>query len=239
MKKYFEKLQSIGLEAIAELRKMDAQHADRLIEYREQVMKGDSTEMGYQNLKCSQDRNRAQTVKGYEEKLDALEKEFSAAVDADMMPSARRINTEDAEVLKTFELSPAEFERMAAKYQDNPTMGRLLEDYRAKHEGLEIGKSAQSFTGMAADAVELWHTSWKFQSAEERKEIFRSVSRTVYHIYTSVGRGGEDCDYRVKMRVSTAYHKLQGSDPNALPIPEAPVVKSAMERITERGGFFF
>ena len=73
MKKYFEKLQSIGLEAIAELRKMDAQHADRLIEYREQVMKGDSTEMGYQNLKCSQDRNRAQTVKGYEEKLDALE----------------------------------------------------------------------------------------------------------------------------------------------------------------------
>ena len=33
--------------------------------------------------------------------------------------------------------------------------------------------------------------------------------------------------------------KLQGSDPNALPIPEEPVVKSVMDRITERGGFFF
>lgn len=236
MKKYFERLQSIGLEAVAELRKMDKRRADQLIEYREQVMKGDSTEMGYQNLKCTLDNRRAQMVADYSAKLETLEKEFAGAVDADMMPSGRRINTEDAEVLKTFELSPAEFERMAAKYQDNPTMGRLLEDYRVKHEGAAIGKGVPTFTGMAADA-EQWRTSWRFQTAEERKAIFHSVSRTVYHIYT--GDLGEDCVYRVKMRVSTAYHKLQGSDPNALPIPEEPVVKSAMERITERGGFFF
>lgn len=237
MKKYFEKLQSIGLEAIAELRKMDTQRADQLIKYREQVMKGDSTEMGYQNLKCSLDNRRAQTVADYTAKLGTLEKEFAAAVDDAMMPSARRINAEDAEVLKTFELTPAEFERMAAKYQDNPTMGRLLEDYRAKHEGTGTGKSAQSFTGMATDAVELWHTSWRFQNTEERKAIFNSASNSVRHIFTGVL--DESGAFRVKKRVSQEYHKLQGSDPNALPIPEAPAVKSVMERITERGGFFF
>ena len=235
MKKYFEKLQSVGLEALAELRKMDRQRVDQLIAYREQVMKGDSTEMGYQNLKCRLENHRAQMLADYTAKLGVLEKEFAAAVDTDMMPSGRRINTEDAEVLKTFELSPAEFERMAAKYQDNTTMGRLLEDYRVKHEGKVIGSGEVPL--IDTDPAEQWHTSWRFQNAEERKAIFNSASNSVRHIFSGVLE--DSGAFRMGRRISQEYHKLQGSDPNELPIPEAPVVKSVMERITERGGHFF
>lgn len=242
MKHYFEKLQDVGLEAIDELRKMDAKHADQLIEYREQVTKGESTEAGYQKLKISLGDSRAQAQKSYNEKLDALEEEFAAAVDEYTMPSASFMNMDDAEVLKNFELTPAEFERMAAKYEDNPTMGRMLEDYRMNHEGKPYGKSAQAevmrkFVGAEQDSGKRWHTSWRFQDAEQRKAIFKSASNSVYFIIN--GTLGEDCAYRLKKRVSEEYHKLQGSDPNALPVPAAPEVKSAMDRLTERGGRLF
>lgn len=228
MKKYFEKLQSIGLEALVELRKMSNQHADQLVDYWEQVVKGESTEMGYQNLKRSLEHRYAGVKGEYVAKLEALEKQFVAAVDEYTMPSASFINSGDAEVLKNFELSPAEFERMAAKYQDNPTMGRMLEDYRLSHEGKQLGRGVDATT---------WRTNWRYQSAERRKEIFKSASNSVYYIIT--GTLSDTGEYRVKKRVSEEYHKLHGSDPKALPTPKAPEVKSAMDRITERGGFFF
>jgi len=226
VKKYFEKLQSIGLEAIAELRKMDAQHADQLFEYQEGVRKGENTPLGYDNLKRSLENRRKQTNDSYTAKLEALEKEFAAAVDEYVMPSVGRMNKDDAEILKNFELSPAEFEHMAAKYRDNPTMGRLLEDYRLSHEGKQIGRGTDTTT---------WHTNWCYQTPEQRKAIFNSASCSVHHIIGQIDKYNPDRELNVQRRVSEGYHKLQGSDTEAMPAPASQEKKSIIEAARERG----
>lgn len=207
MKQFFEELEKLGRSAVVELRQIDTRQAPMHKEYLELRMKGDITEQGYQGLVKSLEDERKKAVEKHKADVAALAERYNKAVDAYMLPSAERMHTEDIEILRNFNLTSAEFEGMADKYGDNPTMGRLLEDYRKQHK------------------VE---TNWRFQSAEERKQVFQSACSSVESIMGQMDRYCPDREGNVTRRVYGCYHKLQDSDPEALPVPpeeaESPTV---------------
>ena len=198
MKQYFEELEKLGRSAVIELRQIDARQTPMHKEYLELRMKGDITEQGYQGLVKALEDERKKAVDKHRADMAALSERYNKAVDAYMLPSAERMHTEDIEILRNFNLSSGEFEAMADKYGDNPTMGRLLEDYRKQHN---------------------IDTYWRFQSAEERKQAFQSACSSVESIMAQMDKYCPDREGNITRRVYGCYHKLQGSDPEALPVP--------------------
>ena len=199
---FFEELEKLGRSTVVELRQIDARQAPMHKEYLEQRMKGNITEQGYRGLVKSLEDERKKAVDRHKADVAALAERYNKAVDAYMLPSAGRMHMEDIEILRNFNLTSAEFEGMADKYGDNPTMGRLLEDYRKQHK------------------VE---TRWRFQSAEERKQAFQSACISVESLVGQMDKYCPDREGNVTRRVYDCYHKLQGSDPEALPVPPEEV----------------
>ncbi len=200
MKSYFEKLQSIGLEAVVGLRRLDAQHAELHANYHEDYMKGNLTPQGYGSLIKSLDKQRENYITQQLEKVNAVKVDYHKAVDAYIAPSAGRMHMDDIELLKQFELSTGEFESLAEKYRDNPTMGRLLEKYRTDHNV---------------------DTNWRFQTGNKRKEIFNRLCGSVESIMKQNDKYSPDREGTLLRNTATYYHQLQGSNADDLPIPEA------------------
>ncbi|HRV73067.1 MAG TPA: hypothetical protein P5116_04215 [Eubacteriales bacterium] len=198
MKQFFEELEKLGRSAVVELRQIDARQAPMFKDYLEQRMKGDITEQGYQGLVKSLEEARKKVVDKYKADMEALAARHAEAVDALVYPSAERMVPGDIEILKNFNLSKEEFEAMADKYADNPTMGRLLEDYRTQHKVA---------------------TNWRFQTGHDRKQVFQSACSSVESIMGQLDKYVPDREGNVTRRVFGCYHELQGSDPDALPVP--------------------
>lgn len=195
---YFKDLERVGREAVVELRKLDEKQADIQKEYFEQRNRGDITEQGYKNLVKTLDEARQGVVNKYKAQIEDVKEKYYKAVEEYMTPSAGFMHPEDMEVLKNFNLTVDEFNSFAEKYSDNPTMGRLLEDYRKEH------------------AIE---TSWRFQSVDTRKEIFSGACNCVESIMGQLDKYVPDREGNVTRRVFDSYHKLQGSDPDDLVAP--------------------
>lgn len=207
MKQFFEELEKLGRSAVVELRQLDEKQAPMFKDYLEQRMKGDITEQGYQGLVKSLEEARKKVVDKYKADMEALAARHAEAVDALVYPSAERMVPGDIEILKNFNLTKEEFEAMADKYGDNPTMGRLLEDYRTQHKVA---------------------TDWHFQTGHDRKQVFLRACGSVESIMGQLDKYVPDREGNVTRRVFGCYHELQGSDPEALPVPpeeaESPTV---------------
>ena len=198
MKQYFEELEKLGRSAIVSLRRLDARQVDEHKEYLEQLRRGDITEQGYKNCIKSLDDFRQRIANGYKSEIAALKEKYSAATEAHLLPTAGRVHKDDLEILRNFKLSDSEFDLLTEKHQDNPVMGRLLEEYRKEH-GID--------------------TRWRFQSLEDRKAIFDSACLSVESIINQLDKYSPDREGNLTRRVYSSYHKLQGSDPEALPVP--------------------
>ena len=198
MKSYFEKIQKIGLDGIAELRQLGARHNAMNNRLYEQVVAGEITD-NYYKKKLKENEaayeKRKSELRGDVAKVRA---DFDAFTDEYMMPTGVALNTADMEILKHFQLSIAEFDRLTEKYKHNPTMGRLLEDYRNKHDV---------------------KTTWRYQTTQERKDVFRSACSSIESILGQDDRISPDREFKVMQRTSSAYHQIQGSDPNVMPVP--------------------
>lgn len=222
MKSYFKELEDLGHKTIAALRTHDAGSASMLEDIAADVRAGFLTRKGFDNHKRAMEDKRKEILDNHYAEVNRLRAEYEASVDQYCMPSTGWLNHHDAEILSSFELSPKEFETMAEKYRDNPTMGRLLEQYRVQHEGIPYGPKKTGGLLGTGDGREEWHTDWRFQTPEERKEIFARVCGCVDSIIGQKDRFVKDRDRDLSARISGAYHSLQGHDPNALPAPEIP-----------------
>ena len=218
----FMGLEDLGHKTIAALRTHDAGSASMLEDLAADVRAGLLTQKGYDNHKRAMEEKRKEILDNHQAEVKRLREEYDAAVDKYCTPDAGWLNPDDAEILRSFELSPKEFETMAVKYAANPTMCRLLEQYRVEHEGKPYGpKKAGGLLG-TGDGREEWHTDWRFQTADERKAIFARVCGCVDSIIGQKDRFVKDRDRDLTARISGAYHSLQGHDPDALPAPETP-----------------
>lgn len=198
MKQYYTRLTDIANATAAKLRSYDTSHAAALDGLKEALDSQKITLPEYKDEVAALDRRRAEIKAQLGSEIEKLEADFSKYIDEFMAPSSGRMHLDDVEVLKNFTLSSTEFESMAEKYADNPTMQRLLDGYRTEHNV---------------------NTNWRLQSAEERKEQFSRVCFGVFHScdpkYTS------DCEKQISALVSDGYHRLQGSDPNEFKIEGA------------------
>lgn len=198
---HFEAIDKLGREAIQELRKLDAKLSSDQKNYLEQRMRGDITEQGYQLYVKQLSDSRKRVVQKYVDQLEQAQAHFNADIDAYMVPTGGRMHMDDIEILRSFKLNAFEFEAMAEKYADNPTMGRLLDQYR-RDNNIE--------------------TSWRLQDANERKAMFNSAVNSVISIMGQMDKYVPDRETNVTRSVFGYYHKLQGADPEALPVPAAP-----------------
>ena len=195
---FFSHLQRLGREAVTELRKLDAQHIEKQRNYHEELTKGNITRQGYERYLSDLDKARDRFIDEYNAKLEALKTQFSEATDKHTTPSPGYFNVADMEILKNFDLSTSEFESLAQKYNDNPTMGRMLEKYRVDHKV---------------------DTSWRYQTADERKSVFNSACNSVYFIMKQSDMYNTQREARIDYITASSYHKIQGSNPEHMPIP--------------------
>ena len=225
MKKYFAELEALGHKTIADLRTHDAGAASMLADLEADLRAGLITQKGLANHRQAMADKRKQILDAHQEAVTKLREEYERSVDKHCTPSTGRLHPEDAEILRLFDLSPAEFEAMTEKYADNPTMGRLLEQYRVQHEGQPYGpKKAGQMLG-TGDGREKWHTDWRYQTADERKKIFQVACGTVDSIIGQMDKYSPNRELNLSRRISDAYHSLQGADPDAMPAPELPQEK--------------
>ena len=201
MKQYFERLSKLGVEAVRGLRQLDAQHVEMLRSYHEELQKGTITRMGYERYLKDLDRARENYISKYDASLEALKVEFAEATDRYTSPSGGNMNMADMEILKNFDLSPKEFEGLAHKHENNPTMGRMLEKYRTDHN------------------VE---TDWRYQTADQRKGIFNDACSSVYFVLKQDDKYSPEREQRIEYNTAKAYHSLQGSIAEVMPIPDTP-----------------
>lgn len=199
MKHYFEKIAELGHKGIAELRKFDADAAMLEKADREELNQRMITEDGFRERARKRAADRALIYDRYASELEKAKAEFNAKVDEYMMPSAGYFHPDDAEILKHFTLTPGEFDRMAQKYTGNPTMLRLLDDYRRE-------KSID--------------TAWRFQGADAKKEAFAGACSSALSAMNMMDKYEPDREGRCTKSVYTYYHRLQEADPEALPVPE-------------------
>ena len=200
MKTYFERLSKIGKEAVVGLRQLDAQHAEMHKSYHELLTKGEITPAGYERYIKDLEKIREKYIRDYDSQLETLKEEYAKAVDEYTTPSVMRMH-DDATLLKDFDLSATEFERLAEKHGSNPTMCRLLDKYRVEH-GIE--------------------TNWRCQSAKERKDIFNSACNSVYFIMNQSDKYSFAREATIDYNTAKAYHSLQGSVTDIMPIPANP-----------------
>ncbi|MBR6651253.1 MAG: hypothetical protein IKL36_07590 [Clostridia bacterium] len=201
MKQYFERLSKLGVEAVRGLRQLDAQHVEMQRSYTEDLQKGTITRMGYERYLKDLDKARESYIGKCDAQLEALKAEFSEATDRYTSPSGGNMNMADMEILKNFDLSPKEFENLAHKHENNPTMGRMLEKYRTDHN------------------VE---TDWRYQTADQRKGIFNAACDSVYFVLKQDDKYSPEREQRIEHNTAKAYHSLQGSIAEVMPIPNAP-----------------
>lgn len=201
MKTYFERLSKIGKEAVVGLRQLDAQHAEMHKSYHELLTKGELTPIGYERYVKDLDRARDNYIAGVNSQLEGLKAEFAEATDRHTTPTSGNLNMADVEILKNFELSPKEFESLARKYDNNATMGRMLEKYRVDHNV---------------------DTAWRYQTAERRNEIFNSACNSVYFTVKQSDKYSAAREQNIERNTAIAYHKLQGSIAEIMPVPDDP-----------------
>ena len=201
MKTYFERLSKIGVEAVQGLRRLDAQHMEMQRRYDEDLRKGIITPTGYERYTKDLDKAREKFIAGYEAQIAGLKAEFAEASERHTTPTSGNLNMADMEILKNFELSPKEFEGLARKYDNNATMGRMLEKYRVDHNV---------------------KTDWRFQTAERRNEIFNGACSSVQSIMGQLDKYCPAREANIERSTATAYHKLQGSVAEAMPVPCDP-----------------
>lgn len=223
MKSYFKELEDLGHKTIAALRTHDAGVASRLADLQDDLKAGFITQRGYANQRQAMENARKEILDNHQSEVNRLRAAYEEHVDKYCAPSTGRLHPDDAEILKNDELSPAEFEAMAETYRDNPTMGRLLEQYRVQHTGQPYGSRKDGIRLIdAGDGRKVWHTDWRYQTADERKAIFARACGMVESAIGQKDRFVKDRDRDLSARISGAYHSLQGHDPNALPAPEIP-----------------
>lgn len=208
MEQYFEKLQKIGISAVADLRGMDSRHMEMQKSYLEDRRKGNLTEQGYHGLVQALDSTRNKRVSEVKAKIAALQDEYNAAVDKHTALSSAAIDNADVELLKSIPITVADFDLLVEKHRSNPTMLRLLNAYRNEHN---------------------IKSNWRYQTPEQRKDIFNTVCWAVEAV--AIGKAvisavlpanddrfSQDREQRITSMVSSAYHKLQDSDPDILPV---------------------
>jgi len=201
MRTYFEKLSKIGVEAVQGLRRLDAQHMEMQRSRNEDFRNGVITASGYERYLKELDEARAKYIAGVEAQIEGLKAGFAEATERHLMPTGGNMNMADMEILKNFELSTKEFEGLARKYANNATMGRVLEKYRMDHNV---------------------DTSWRFQTAEQRNEIFKGACSSVISIMRQSDKYSPAREAHIERNVAIAYHKLQGSVAEVMPIPADP-----------------
>ena len=201
MKTYFERLSKIGVEAVKGLRQLDAQHMEMQRSYHEDLQKGTITRQGYERYLKELDTAREKYIAGVDAQIEGLKAEFAEATERHTTPTSGNMNMADMEILKNFELSPKEFEGLARKYDNNATMGRMLEKYRVDHNV---------------------KTDWRFQTAERRNEIFNSACDTVYFTVKQSDKYSPAREANIERNTAMAYHKLQGSIAEVMPVPDDP-----------------
>ena len=201
MKTYFERLSKIGVEAVQGLRQLDAQHTEMTQRCHEDYMKGNITRQGYERYLKELDKASDRYIAGVATKIDSLKAEFAEASERHTTPTSGNLNMADMEILKNFELSPKEFESLARKYDNNATMGRMLEKYRVDHNV---------------------KTDWRFQTAERRNEIFNRACNAVYFTVKQSDKYSPAREANIERSIATAYHKLHGSIAEVMPIPDDP-----------------
>lgn len=209
MESYFERLQKIGTAAVTDLQGMDSRHTEMQKSYLEDRRKGNLTEQGYQGLVQALDSTRNKKVREVKNQIAALQDEYNIAVDKHTALSSAAIDNADVEMLKSIPITAADFDLLVEKHCSNPTMLRLLDAYRNEHH---------------------IQSNWRYQTPEQRKEIFNNVCFTVETVaigktvvravlLASDDRFSQDREQRIAYLVSTAYHKLQDSNPDKFPIP--------------------
>ncbi len=201
MRQYFERLSKLGVEAVRGLRQLDAQHVEMQRSYHEELQKGTITHVGYERYLKDLDKAREKFIAGYDAQLEALKAEFADATDRHTSPSVGNMNMADLEILKNFDLSPKEFESLARKHENNPTMGRILEKYRKDHNV---------------------KTDWHYQTAEQRNEIFNGACSSVRSLMGQLDKYCPAREANIERNTAMAYHKLQGSVAELMPIPDDP-----------------
>ena len=212
MESYFERLQQIASTAVENLHKLGMQHSEMERSYLEDRRTGNLTEKGYQGLVQALDSTRNERVNEVKNQIAALQDEYNVAVDRRTALSSSAIDNSDVELLKNIPITPADFELLTEKHRHNPTMLRLLDAHRKEHD-------IKSY--------------WRYQTPEQRKGIFNNVCWSVEAVATSeqlfssipvwnLDSFIQKRKYRIAYLVSSAYHRLQDSNPDKFPTPTDP-----------------
>ena len=201
MKTYFERLSKIGVEAVQGLRRLDAQHAEMAQRYHGDYTKGTITRQGYERYLRDLDTARDKYIAGIDAQIEGLKAEFAEATEHHTTPTSGNMNMADMEILKNFELSPKEFESLARKYDNNATMGRMLEKYRTDHNV---------------------DTDWRYQTPEQRNQIFNGACSGVASVVRQSDKYCPAREDHIAHNTAKAYHNLQGSVAEVMPIPADP-----------------
>lgn len=201
MKTYFERLSKIGVEAVQGLRQLDAQQAVMAQSYHEDYTKGTITRQGYERYLKELDTAREKYIAGVDAQIEGLKAEFAEATERHVTPTSGNMNMADMEILKNFELSPKEFEGLARKYANNATMGRMLEKYRTEHNV---------------------DTDWRYQTPEQRNQIFNGACSGVASVVRQSDKYCPAREDHIAHNTAKAYHALQGSVAEVMPIPADP-----------------
>lgn len=210
-RKYFEQLQSIANAEMAELRKLDRMHNLMHSNYYDNLKHGKLTPFGYDSLTKGLDDAMDAAKKKATQKIAALQREYDSAIDKATSITSTAIDSGDVEMLKLIPITSTDFDQLVEKHFNNPTMLRILDKYKKEHD---------------------IQTTWRYQTPEQRKEIFNNVCWAIEGIVkgsvetAKVHTGCESTfmrsrELRIERLINGAYHKLQGSDPNALPVPPA------------------
>ena len=202
MKTYFERLSKIGVDAVQGLRQLDAQQAVMAQSYHEDYTKGTITRQGYEKYLRELDAARDKYIAGVDAQIEGLKAEFAEATERHTTPTSGNMNMADMEILKNFELSPKEFESLARKYANNATMGRMLEKYRTDHNV---------------------DTDWRYQTPEQRNQIFKGACDSVHFTMKQSDKYCPAREDHIAYNTAKAYHKLQGSVAEVMPIPDDPM----------------
>ncbi len=198
---YFSELETLANDTAQKLAAHDARAELRRKDMREDRMQGMVTEKAEREASKQLDAERQAILDAANASADELEKRQAEGADEITMPRPGTMDLSLIDVLKNFNLTSREFDKLVAENQRRPVSLRLLAQYKDSHPEIQ--------------------STFKFQDADARKKNFQTARNTVMGIATGNFDIAKKAEH-VKYFCAKHYHSIQGALEDRLPVPEVP-----------------
>lgn len=175
---YFE-LENICKTAIDDITKAE-QNAKTDIEYQRELLRDDEiTEKGFIAEQERINGKLAALKSAVSSSIKELQGRFNSAVDEYTLPKSEQLDSSIVNLLESVVLSPEEFIVYTQKYAGNPTMERVLEQYRTD-KGISVFWQCESGEKIKSDFETLISVLESDISLKDKDAISRFISKN-YH----------------------------------------------------------